>query len=253
MRVKVVTFALIAAANFARGQYGPIQPHPDMPFSADQIMTQVQFKPDGTHVTLPEQTSKLYRDSMGRTRLDMYYPPVSSAQPVLMNITIFDSIEGARYLLNPKKKVAQKYPLPKQSEMPKPPDLAELLAMMPPGGPPAAVDEGNSPPSNNESLGTKFMEGVTARGRRTTMRLRAGTPGNELEFVTVFEAWESPELGMMMIQTKNFDSRSGELNTRMTNISRKEPDPSLFVVPADYKIEDAPPPGSRPRTTAPAH
>lgn len=255
MRIQFAICAMLTAATFARAQYGPIQPHRGLPFSADQVMTQVLFKPDGTHVALPEQTSKLYRDSMGRGRLEAYFPPSSkapSAQPALMNVTIFDPIEGARYLLNPKKKVAQKFPMPKSSELPKPPDLAELLAHMPPGGTPAAVDEGNSPPSSNESLGKKFMEGVTAIGRRTTMRFAPGTANNDREVVTIFEAWESPELGMMMIETKNFDSRSGELHTKMMNINRGEPDRSLFIVPADYTIENAPARGTRPRATTPA-
>ena len=162
-----------------------------------------------------------------------------------MNITIFDPIVGARYLLTPGKKKAQKFPLPKLSELPKPPSLAELLAMDPgPRVPAGHADEATSPPSDNESLGTQFMEGVTAVGRRTTMRFPAGTIKNDREIVTVFEAWESPELGMMMVMTKSSDPRSGELATRLTNIRLAEPDPSLFVVPSDYTFEQPSVPGS---------
>jgi hypothetical protein len=246
MRVKLVIFTGIAAANFARGQYGPISPQPDLPFSADQILTQVLILPDGKHVTQPEQTSKLYRDSMGRSRMDVYFKPVSGAQrgqPTLMNITIFDPIEGARYLLNPGKKTVQKFSLPKRSELPKPPTLAELLAMDPgpaiqAGSANEAPDPHAPPPSQNESLGTQTMEGITAVGRRTTMRFPAGTIGNDREIVTVFEAWESPELGMMMVMTKNSDPRSGELSTKLTNIRLAEPDPSLFVVPSEYTMQE---------------
>jgi hypothetical protein len=41
--------------------------------------------------------------------------------------------------------------------------------------------------------------------------------------------------------TKHSDPRFGETVYRLTNISRTEPDASLFQVPADYKIKDAPP------------
>ena len=259
MRVKFLIFAAITAANFARGQYGPISPQPGMPFSADQTLSQNQILPDGKHVTPADQQSKLYRDSVGRTRLDMFVSsskPAEQAHPALMNITIFDGVAGARYLLNPSKKTAQRFPMPKISDRPKPPDLAALLAMIPAGivkGGPASLapdmEDANSPPSDNEALGRRTMEGVTVVGRRTTMRLPGAKTGDP-RIVTVFEAWESPELGMMMVMTKNTDSRSGELTTRMTNIRRSEPDASLFVVPADYTIVEGAVPQARPAAPA---
>jgi hypothetical protein len=33
------------------------------------------------------------------------------------------------------------------------------------------------------------------------------------------------------------DARSGDSTTRLTNISRAEPDPALFQVPPDYYIK----------------
>jgi hypothetical protein len=46
---------------------------------------------------------------------------------------------------------------------------------------------------------------------------------------------------MNLVMTKHSDPRFGETVYRLTNISRTEPDASLFHVPADYKITDAPP------------
>jgi len=115
------------------------------------------------------------------------------------------------------------------------------------------MGDSNAPPSKNESLGTRTMEGITAVGRRSTMRFPAGTIKNDREIITTFEAWESPELGMMMVMTKNSDSRSGELSTRIANLIRAEPDPSLFVVPPDYTIEEVPIPGSQARPTGSTH
>jgi len=40
----------------------------------------------------------------------------------------------------------------------------------------------------------------------------------------------------MVVLSKNSDPRSGESTTRLTNISRAEPDPSLFQIPADYEV-----------------
>jgi hypothetical protein len=60
---------------------------------------------------------------------------------------------------------------------------------------------------------------------------------------TISETWISHELNRAIL-TKSSDPRSGETTTRLTNISRAEPDPALFQVPADYQIDDAQ--GARP-------
>lgn len=38
--------------------------------------------------------------------------------------------------------------------------------------------------------------------------------------------------------TKSSDPRTGEMVFRLTNIQRSEPAPSLFEIPADYKIDE---------------
>ena len=48
----------------------------------------------------------------------------------------------------------------------------------------------------------------------------------------------SSELKMMVL-FKNSDPRRGESNTRLTNISRAEPEPSLFQIPSDYETINA--------------
>jgi hypothetical protein len=274
MRATITILATIAAANFAHGQYGPVPQQPNAPFSADEITTQVQTLADGTHITQPEQTTKLYRDSLGRTRSEAYHSSggAQGGQPTLTNITIVDPVEGARYLLNPNNKTAQKILLPKQSQSPfpatLPPAMSQALAGRPPGtavqatpsgvtyvanAHPLGMGDSNAPPLKTESLGTQTIEGVTAEGRRTTTTYAVGKMGNDREIVTSFETWQSPELGMMTVLTKNSDPRTGERTMRIANLSRTEPDPSLFVVPPDYTIEEAPIPGSQGRATGSAH
>ena len=70
---------------------------------------------------------------------------------------------------------------------------------------------------------------------RTTTTFPIGAMGNDRPIVVVNESWFSPELKVQVLQ-KNSDPRSGESTTRLTNISRAEPDASLFQVPADYEI-----------------
>jgi hypothetical protein len=79
------------------------------------------------------------------------------------------------------------------------------------------------------------MEGVLVQGQRTTTVYPEGFFGNDRPITTVNETWTSPDLKIMVL-SKTSDPRSGESTTRLTNISRAEPDPSLFQVPPDYQI-----------------
>ena len=91
---------------------------------------------------------------------------------------------------------------------------------------------------NRESLGTQTIEGVVAEGTRITFTTPAGKIGNERPIVTTNERWYSPELQTVVL-IKNSDPRMGETTYRLTNIVRSECDPSLFQVPADYKVEES--------------
>lgn len=275
MRIRIAILAAIAAANFAHGQYGPVPQQPNAPFSADMITTQVRTLADGTHISQPEQITKLYRDSMGRTRTEAFREPsfaTQEAQPVLSNITIVDPVEGVHYILNPRKKTAQKLLLPTRSQSPfpatLPPAVSQALDGTPPGtavavtptgvtyianAHPLGIGDPAASPTKTESLGTQNIEGLTAQGRRITTTYAVGKVGNDREIVTSFESWQAPEFGMMTVLTKNSDPRTGERTMRIAHLRRAEPDPSLFTVPADYTIEESPIPRSRSRVTTPAH
>ncbi len=91
--------------------------------------------------------------------------------------------------------------------------------------------------TNVEQLGKQVIEGVECEGTREVTTIPAGAIGNERPIETVRERWFSPELNMA-IMTKQSDPRFGESTYRVTNISRAEPDASLFQVPSDYTIKE---------------
>ena len=91
--------------------------------------------------------------------------------------------------------------------------------------------------SQHESLGTKTIDGLVVNGTKFTMTVPEGTQGNDRPISTVTESWTSPEL-RQMIESTTSDPRNGESITRLTNIDRNNPDPSLFQVPPDYQIVD---------------
>jgi len=260
MRIRFVAIAAVAAAGLARAQYGMVPQIPNAPFSADIVTTQVQTLSDGTHITQLEFTTKVYRDSLGRTRTESFFVPrlPPDAQPKLQSVEIVDPVGSARYHINPEKKIAQKIALPKpRPPQTLPPAVAQALASAPPGTAvrntpsgivflynqhPLGIGDPNAPPSKTESLGTQTIEGLVSKGRRTTTTYAAGTIGNDREILVTREIWQSPEFGMMIVLTRDSDPRTGERTMRLANLNRSEPDPALFQVPPDYTIEEQPRP-----------
>jgi hypothetical protein len=87
----------------------------------------------------------------------------------------------------------------------------------------------------SEDLGTQLIEGVAAKGTRRTTTWPAGSQGNDRPITSVNEMWMSDELKVMVLN-KNNDPRSGEHTMKLVNLSRAEPDPSLFQAPPDYTV-----------------
>jgi len=64
----------------------------------------------------------------------------------------------------------------------------------------------------------------------------------------VNETWHSMELGIVLLAI-NDDPRRGKTTFEVEELSRTEPDPSVFAPPAGYRTEDIKPeavPGSNP-------
>jgi hypothetical protein len=112
------------------------------------------------------------------------------------------------------------------------PELKKKLEMVQFGKPIIEVGQ-----KKTESLGTQTIEGVTAEGTRATLTIPAGDIGNTLPIEIVDETWYSSEL-QINVMTKHRDPRSGETTYRLTNISRSEPDRSLFEIPSDYTVAE---------------
>jgi hypothetical protein len=99
----------------------------------------------------------------------------------------------------------------------------------------AAGSAGTTSPATKEDLGEQVVEGVTAKGTRTTTVIPAGAIGNEQPITVTSEEWFSPDL-KVLVMTKHADPRSGETTYRLTDITRGEPDASLFELPAGVTI-----------------
>lgn len=104
------------------------------------------------------------------------------------------------------------------------------------GGLVGGISHAATEPATSEDLGQQTIEGVVARGTRSTRVIPAGGIGNEQPITIVSEEWFSPDL-QVLVMTKHVDPRAGETVYRLTNIVRAEPDPTLFEKPASYTIK----------------
>jgi hypothetical protein len=222
------------------------------PYAADSTSETVQVLADGNRI-VNKQSSKMYRDSEGRTRVENSLAPVGPWVPQNGNFSltiIDDPVSGEHYTLNNKEKIATKMSFPKNESMTKAFTWASSSAgtiskdvMV--GGPAVMTFQRHaegpfkSPAKEfkSESLGKQTIEGVVCDGTRTTVTIAPGQIGNEREIVIVTESWVSPELGMEILR-KHTDPRSGETTYKISNLVRGDQPKSLFEVPADYKLDD---------------
>lgn len=263
-----VIYQTAGQVTFAAGAFdkssGPVV---NAPYLATITNESVQTLADGNRI-VQTSTGSTARDSQGRTRQDTVLPAIGnlSAANAPHLIFIHDPVAQTSYTLNLTDKTAHKMPalppLPdagvggatvtmrvvdgKQAPLPPPPPDADATPVTIAAAAPGMFFEKHlsreaEGQANTEDLGTESMEGVLAKGTRTTHTIPAGQIGNEQPITIVTEVWTSPEL-KTVVYSKRSDPRMGEQTFRLTNIVRAEPNPALFTVPADFKIVDDPAP-----------
>jgi hypothetical protein len=211
------------------------------PYSAEAVTETTQTLADGNRI-VNRQSSMQYRDGMGRERHEqtlMMVPAEAKAGPEIVMIS--DPIANVSYSLNTREHSAQKMP---DSGTPKvktaffagtPVALnvsgLKATARIILNG--SAASEADKP----EDLGSQLVEGVLANGTRVVHTIPAGQIGNERPIQVTDETWYSPEL-QITVMSRHSDPREGETVYKLNNVTRAEPDPSLFRVPTDYVIND---------------
>jgi hypothetical protein len=133
---------------------------------------------------------------------------------------IHDPVAGMSYALDPASRTARSMPIPAAR-------TASAGAN--------ARPERTQATAKTEDLGTQVMQGINAQGKRVTRAIPAGKEGNEKEIDIVTETWYSPDL-QVVVMSKTSDPRFGDSTYQLSAITRAEPDPSLFAVPADYAV-----------------
>ena len=231
------------------------------PYSADQVIEQVQTLADGTHITRKGAVQKMYRDSLGRTRTER---PVFGGMalsgripdsPTVVEIT--DPVAKVKYTLDTVNRVAHRQQLPALPNRLAGTQATGIMtstaatagglgagggsaALVPSAAVVAAPPMPNGiarPTITQDKLGTQTIEGVLVEGTRITNTFAVDTEGNDRPIVVINETWFSPAL-KVMIMNRSSDPRSGDRTQKLTNISQSEPAADLFAPPSDYSVVD---------------
>jgi hypothetical protein len=196
------------------------------PFSATEERRTLQILGNGTRIE-NSQSSRLYRDSEGRTRVEGMDDAVSIADPVA----------GFRMDLNLKLKTARRSIfLPVWLE--RSPYGARLGLRGGRGRGPQTDTVDPAQASGNtvtENLGTEMVNGISAQGTRTTVTIRKGQIGNDRDIKIVTERWFSNDLNLL-VKSLNSDPRFGDTTYQLTRIAQGSPEPSLFQIPPDFTV-----------------
>lgn len=231
------------------------------PYSAQAVTESMQSLADGNRI-VRKSTAMLYRDSEGRTRREQTFKaigPLAADGDPGQTIFISDPVAGVDYSLDVRNQSARKMtPMHFNFTMKTPSPDGDRPAMVfekraadriqiersvvsskiATGGPMVMEWHGaREGKAKKESLGKQLIEGVDAEGSRSTLTIPAGEIGNERPIEIVSERWYSPEL-QTVVMTRHSDPRFGETTYKLTNISRTEPDRSLFEVPAGYTLKE---------------
>jgi hypothetical protein len=89
--------------------------------------------------------------------------------------------------------------------------------------------------STRENLGTQEIQGVLAKGTRTTSTTPAGAVGNDAPLVRTSEIWvaQSPRI---IVREMTDDPQSGKRTKELVELRQEGPDPASFQPPEGYEI-----------------
>jgi hypothetical protein len=214
------------------------------PYSGETSTESTQTLSDGTKIT-NKSKARIFRDSLGRTRREQSLQSVGpwATEGTPQNLVfINDPVTNTNYILESANKTARKITRGASFDRISGTSAGVMSMTGAAPGVPAigfhrsAERAGKSAPNfQSESLGKQTMEGLLCDVTRTTLTIPAGEIGNDNPIHVITEKWYSPDL-QLTVMSKTSDPRMGDTIYSLTGISRAEPSPSLFELPADYAV-----------------
>ncbi|MGI4854863.1 MAG: hypothetical protein ACRYF4_12555 [Janthinobacterium lividum] len=235
---------LVALPLLAQGGKGPMEHGPggpfggmrspvtNAPYSASFTDTSSERLQDGSALTHTD-TRTVARDSLGRTREETT-TPAHGDKAARTEVVIVDPVARTVTQLHTSDKTAvvRTLPVPPQGAATHPNRSADGTT---------AHSYGPREDSSvvRTDLGSKTISGIVATGTKTTRTIPAGTMGNTAALVSTHEEWFSPDLKIELSRSDS-DPFHGIHTLTASGLSKAEPDASLFKVPSDYSVKQAP-------------
>jgi hypothetical protein len=213
-----------ALAQASRGIF--VTPIANAPFMAVVNVQRTRIQRDGTVVNL-KSIRAIARGSNGQiyNETRALLPADATNTPPITGILLYDPQTRTNAFINPQEKTAWVGTVGRPPAT-VPPDLY-------------AAPTGNSLPvsqfTKEEELGTRTMEGVPVHGVRETQMIPAAQNGSGKEVTITDEYWYSDDLRLNLI-VKHDEPRFGSVTMTVTQVTRSEPNASIFEVPAGYKL-----------------
>lgn len=199
------------------------------PYTADYRITQVQTLADGTTITR-ETTESTAVDSQGRRMTSTTFA-ASVNQTQKTEFHVFDPVARSftRWSSPGKRATVSQMGEVHGCEGVTEPVHAHSLTTTTHERP------------RIEQLGVASIQGVEARGTRTTTIIPAGEVGNDAPLVRTAEVWNAVAVGLkgLLVREIADDPRSGKWDRELTSISQSDPDPAIFQPPDGYEIVKA--------------
>ena len=195
------------------------------PYSALEVRTTQQVLANG-NVIAHQQQSNVYRDSMGRTRVETTVTRPDGQ--TVTRVMVTDPVAGVIRNIDARNKAVHEMALPSASGQ---------NGTTPRNRQGIRPNRSGSANLQTENLGVQTVNGLAATGTRITHTIPAGAQGNSQAIQSVRETWMSSDL-QVPVMVKTSDARFGTMTMQLTNIVRAEPDASLFQVPAGYTVTE---------------
>ena len=208
------------------------------PYTAQAVTQFNQTLADGNHIQRTT-TASMARDSQGRTRTERSLAAIGRlAGSGVASTAVFinDPVAGMSYMLDAKSHTARQIPSMSNRHRP----ASDASAQVKTDSVRQSMRQRAMANVKSDDLGTQVIDGVTVQGKRITRTVPAAQAGSERDIEVVTETWTSPDL-QMVVMSKTSDPRFGDSVYKLTSISRAEPDPALFSVPADYQVQQGRP------------
>jgi len=208
------------------------------PYTATRKTTRVQKLANGTTIT-QETISKEARDSSWRSYRENkpeYSGGIEAPHPADTFYFVFDPVSRTSLNWNSRSKEATLVHMAEPGQA-RTAHLPQVTLPDRAAAGSAPMVRPDQPKQQTEQLGTKNINGLEARGMRTTRIIPVGQMGNDQPLVITHEHWFSQELGIIVLQIDD-DPRTGTRTEEVTDVEQGEPDPALFQAPEGYTVKE---------------